>query len=59
MSEERLGRKRMYRLEPGPLTEVDRWLSAYRVFWVARLIDLKEMLESEPSGEGDTQEKNS
>lgn len=46
--EERLGRRRMYRLEPGPLAEIDRWLAAYRVFWAARLLDLKEMLESEP-----------
>ena len=27
------GRQRVYRLEPGPLREIDRWLDRYRQFW--------------------------
>jgi DNA-binding transcriptional ArsR family regulator len=36
---------RFYRLAPEPLREVDKWLDAYRVFWAARIHDLKRYLE--------------
>lgn len=31
------GRRRVYALEPGPLAELDEWLSHYRSFWTSRL----------------------
>lgn len=46
--ERRDGRRRVYRLDPAPLAEVDRWLDGYRTFWAARLMDLKEHIEGRP-----------
>lgn len=37
---------RVYSLNPDALREVDRWLDTYRVFWAARLQDLKRLVES-------------
>jgi DNA-binding transcriptional ArsR family regulator len=37
---------RVYRLNPEALREIDRWLDAYRVFWAARLQNLKRFVES-------------
>ncbi len=36
---------RMYRLRPEALREVDKWLDGYRVFWTARMHDLKKYVE--------------
>lgn len=36
---------RLYRLAPEALREVDRWLDSYRVFWTARMHDLKRYAE--------------
>lgn len=36
---------RVYRLNPDALREVDRWMEKYRVFWAARIHDLKRHLE--------------
>lgn len=36
---------RLYRLAPEALQEVDRWLDRYRVFWTARMHDLKRYVE--------------
>ena len=36
---------RVYRLAPEALREVDRWLDNYRVFWTARMHDLKRYVE--------------
>jgi DNA-binding transcriptional ArsR family regulator len=44
----RLRRERQtlhYSLNPAPLAEIDRWLSGYRVFWGARLQDLRKYVE--------------
>ena len=38
---------RLYRLAPEALREVDRWLDRYRVFWTARMHDLKRYVEEE------------
>lgn len=40
------GRKRLYALDPGPLAEVDRWLTRYRTMWAARLVAIKRHVES-------------
>lgn len=34
-----------YSLNPAPLAEIDRWLNGYRVFWGARLQDLRKFVE--------------
>lgn len=36
---------RFYCLSPGALREVDRWLDRYRVFWTARMHNLKRYVE--------------
>lgn len=36
---------RIYRLNPDALREVDRWMERYRVFWAARMQDLKRYVE--------------
>src|SRR5262245_7465600 len=46
--EEKVGRNRIYQLSPEPLAEIDRWLARYRLFWAARLMDLKRFVESQP-----------
>lgn len=47
--EHRVGRQRLYELDPRPLREVDRWLEQYRVFWDTKLAGLKAFVESEAS----------
>ena len=43
----RQGRRRVYHLDPTPLRQIDAWLERYRLFWAARLLDLKDLVESE------------
>lgn len=43
--ERRDGRRRIYTLDSGPLSEIDGWLAAYRAHWAATLFDLKEFVE--------------
>ena len=38
---------RVYSLAPEALREVDEWLAHYRVFWSARLHDLKRYVEEQ------------
>ncbi len=38
--------RRIYRLDPGGLREVDEWLAPYRVFWDERLDAMEQTLES-------------
>ncbi len=44
--EAREGRNHVYRLNPEPLRELDRWLEHYRRFWTLNLISLKKHVES-------------
>src|SRR5262245_40076831 len=44
--EAREGRNRIYRLNPEPLRELDRWLEHYRRFWSLNLMSLKKHVES-------------
>ncbi len=46
--EARRGRERVYSLRPQQLQLISQWLDAYRVFWPARLHDLKAFVESMP-----------
>ena len=43
--------RRFYSLSAGALAVVDRWLAPYRLFWAARLVDLKVSVESESEHE--------
>jgi DNA-binding transcriptional ArsR family regulator len=42
------GKRRIYRLAAGPLSEVDDWIEHYRHFWTARLDALEAHLEANP-----------
>ena len=44
--QQRAGRRRVYHLEPAPLHAIDQWLERYRLFWSARLLDLKDFVET-------------
>lgn len=48
VEERRRGRERVYTLSAEPLVGATRWLDPYRVFWAARLRDLKDVVESLP-----------
>lgn len=45
VTEERVGRERLYRLHPAPLKEVAGWIESYRAFWQLNLNQLKRYLE--------------
>ena len=45
--EEKIGRRRMYHLNPRPLREIDGWLEQYRQFWQANLSSLKKFAEAQ------------
>jgi DNA-binding transcriptional ArsR family regulator len=40
--------RRLYRLRPGPLREIDEWLAPYRAAWAGRLDDLERHLRDMP-----------
>jgi DNA-binding transcriptional ArsR family regulator len=40
--------RRLYRLRPDPLRDVDDWLEPYRLLWSARLDDLERHLATMP-----------
>ena len=46
---ERVAQRRVYRLDPRPLREIDRWLSGYRRFWAGKLDDLERHMDEEES----------
>lgn len=39
------GQRRLYRLRPHPLEELDEWLATYRALWTARLDQLEAHLD--------------
>jgi len=45
--ERRQAQARIYAIAPAALAEVDRWLAPYRLFWAARLVELKQVVEQE------------
>ena len=47
MREEKIGRQRMYHLNPRPLREIDGWIEQYRKFWQANLAGLKKFVEEQ------------
>jgi DNA-binding transcriptional ArsR family regulator len=44
--EQRVGRERMYQLDPAPLQQVAGWIEGYRSFWLQSLDNLKRFLEN-------------
>jgi DNA-binding transcriptional ArsR family regulator len=46
VDERRQATQRWYSLNPTPLREVDGWIASYRLFWAARLSDLKRVAEA-------------
>ncbi|MFC4322650.1 ArsR/SmtB family transcription factor [Litchfieldia salsa] len=42
----KVGREKIYHLQPEPLTEVKQWLSYYEQFWNNKLSILKHVVES-------------
>ncbi|APR53195.1 transcriptional regulator [Sphingomonas koreensis] len=46
----KVGRQRLYRLEPEPLLSAMEWLEVYRTFWLTRTNELRILLDS---GEAD------
>src|SRR4051812_39307196 len=46
--EERSGRQRFYRVNPGALREVSDWVSHYQRFWSRKLDALERHLRSKP-----------
>jgi DNA-binding transcriptional ArsR family regulator len=40
--------RRIYRIEPGPLRELDAWLRPYRRFWARELDALERHLDENP-----------
>ncbi|MHB8573733.1 MAG: ArsR/SmtB family transcription factor [Dehalococcoidia bacterium] len=46
VSERRVGRQRLYRLQAEPLAEVDLWLRGYRRFWQQRIRALGAYLDA-------------
>ncbi len=56
--ERREAQARFYALEPSALAQVDRWLAPYRLFWAARLTDLKRVVEEEAATERDAGARN-
>ena len=51
IAEKRRGRERVYSLEPARLATATEYLDAYRMFWAARLHELKQLVESLPDDE--------
>jgi DNA-binding transcriptional ArsR family regulator len=47
VTEERIGRERVYELRPAPLQQVAGWLEGYRAIWQSNLERLKHYLETE------------
>ncbi|MFB4306206.1 ArsR/SmtB family transcription factor [Actinomadura sp. GTD37] len=47
VTEQRHGRRRIYRLEPAPLRELSEWLTPYERFWREKLADLRRLLDEE------------
>jgi DNA-binding transcriptional ArsR family regulator len=47
LRERRAATQRFYSIDAAGLRAVDEWLAPYRLFWAARLVDLKRAVETE------------
>jgi DNA-binding transcriptional ArsR family regulator len=50
------GQRRIYRLDPRPLAEIDAWLAQYRPFWDERLDNLERRIAERRRAEVDAEE---
>lgn len=50
LRERRAAQARLYSLDPAALAGVDQWLAPYRLYWAARLSDLKRTVEEDMRG---------
>jgi DNA-binding transcriptional ArsR family regulator len=50
VSENKVGRQRLYRLQPERLREVREWVLYFDQFWLAALGRLKTLVEENPDG---------
>jgi len=48
VSQQKLGRQRLYRLNPVPLQQVSDWIASYEPFWQQKLDALGTYLEENP-----------
>jgi DNA-binding transcriptional ArsR family regulator len=48
------GQRRLYSVDPGPLAEVEQWLTRYRGFWAQRLDALDTEVRRSRRGPGET-----
>ncbi|MFP3361319.1 transcriptional regulator, partial [Planococcus sp. SIMBA_143] len=44
---EKIGREKIYRLQPEPLAELKDWLAYYEQFWTNKFTKLKHMVEKD------------
>ena len=47
VSGEKIGREKIYQLQPEPLTEIKQWLAYYEQFWTNKLSILKHVVEND------------
>jgi DNA-binding transcriptional ArsR family regulator len=47
VTDRRVGRETRYRLNAGPLREIQEWVSPYERFWTERIDRLRNLLEEE------------
>jgi DNA-binding transcriptional ArsR family regulator len=47
IAERREAQARVLSINPAPLASIDSWLAPYRLFWAARLTDLKRVVEGQ------------
>ncbi|MBU9721715.1 MULTISPECIES: ArsR/SmtB family transcription factor [Bacillaceae] len=50
VSGKKVGREKIYHLQPEPLTEVKQWLAYYEQFWNNKLSILKHVVENDNEG---------
>lgn len=53
LRQRRDAQRRFYSLRPEALAEVDRWLAPYRLFWAARITDIKHVAERVHAADGE------
>ena len=56
VTETRKSQSRIYALNPAALAVVDDWLAPYRLFWAARLTDLKRTVEEDQKKQNSEEE---
>lgn len=58
IQQRKAAQRRYYSLRPEALAEVDQWLAPYRLFWSARMVDLKQTAEALGAAENEKESNN-